>query len=196
MWASWGRPGGSWFPMKILKPIPSLIVGLVVGSSTPSLLHLYHSFPHALSCTHSPIHWSILSYVLAWQSERKQSCWRISHAIVGCSGHWCDPAMTWDNMSEMHCDVTCFAHNYKSWEFQHWDSGPAMLESMVGRRRIVWGSAWQRRVEVHSLGWHRLGRIEMVTWIVVVFGKPVRSWEMTSLGTQLHSGTVLVDSYP
>jgi hypothetical protein len=31
------------------------------------------------------------------------------------------------------------------------------------------------RVEVHSLGWYRLGRRELGTWIIVGDGKPVRA---------------------
>jgi hypothetical protein len=33
----------------------------------------------------------------------------------------------------------------------------------------------QRRVEVHSLGWYKLGGRELGTWIVVGVGKPVRA---------------------
>ena len=34
---------------------------------------------------------------------------------------------------------------------------------------------WQRRVEVHSLGWCRLGRRELGTWIVLSYGKSYES---------------------
>jgi hypothetical protein len=44
---------------------------------------------------------------------------------------------------------------------------------------------WQRRVEVHSLGWCKLGRRELGTWIVVRVVKPMRSWVLTSLGSQV-----------
>jgi hypothetical protein len=53
---------------------------------------------------------------------------------------------------------------------------------------------WQRRVEVHSLGWCKLGSIDLGTWIVVRDGDVVRGWVLTSLGIQVHSGTILVDS--
>jgi hypothetical protein len=44
---------------------------------------------------------------------------------------------------------------------------------------------WQRRVEVCSLGWCKLGRRDLGTWIVVRYGKPVRAWVLTSLGRQV-----------
>jgi hypothetical protein len=44
------------------------------------------------------------------------------------------------------------------------------------------------------LGRYRLGIRELGTWIVVGAGKLVRAWEMTGLGTKVHSGTILVDS--
>jgi hypothetical protein len=53
----------------------------------------------------------------------------------------------------------------------------------------------QRRVEVHSLGWCKLGSKELGTWIFVRARNPMRAWVLTSLGSQVHSGTVLVDSY-
>jgi hypothetical protein len=49
-----------------------------------------------------------------------------------------------------------------------------MLEALAGRRRNTRGTAWQRRVEVHSLEWHRLGRRDMGTWIVVGVRQPMR----------------------
>jgi hypothetical protein len=78
-------------PRKILKPIPGLIVGLVVGSFTPSLLHSYHSFPHTLfhSLTHSLIHPH-----LRLGLEKGKELPKTSHGTVGCSGRWCDLAMT------------------------------------------------------------------------------------------------------
>jgi hypothetical protein len=47
------------FPTKILKPIPGLILGLVICSSSPSPLSypiLFLMHPHTLACTHLPIH--------------------------------------------------------------------------------------------------------------------------------------------
>jgi hypothetical protein len=41
-----------------------------------------------------------------------------------------------------------------------------------------------------------LGRRELGTWIVVGVEKLVRSLELIGLGTQVHSITVLVESYP
>jgi hypothetical protein len=43
-------------------------------------------------------------------------------------------------------------------------------------------------------GWCKLGRREMGTWIFVRAGKPMRAWVLTGLGSQVHSGTILVDS--
>jgi hypothetical protein len=43
------------------------------------------------------------------------------------------------------------------------------------RRRISLGNAWQRRVEVNSLGWCNLGRRELGTWIVLSVGKACES---------------------
>jgi hypothetical protein len=37
------------------------------------------------------------------------------------------------------------------------------------------GTAWQRRVEVYSLGWCRPGRRELGTWIVVSVGESCES---------------------
>jgi hypothetical protein len=41
---------------------------------------------------------------------------------------------------------------------------------------------WQRRVEVHSLGWCRLGRRELGTWIVVSVGKSCESLSVDWFG--------------
>jgi hypothetical protein len=83
--------------MKLLKPTSGLMGGLVVGSFSPSLFHSHHSIPHALSCTH--LHESTylfidpsIIHVLAW--GKGAELLKISHGIVGCSGHLCDPAMT------------------------------------------------------------------------------------------------------
>jgi hypothetical protein len=39
-----------------------------------------------------------------------------------------------------------------------------------------------------------MSRRELGTWLVVRFGNPVRAWMLTGLETQVHSGTILVDS--
>jgi hypothetical protein len=44
---------------------------------------------------------------------------------------------------------------------------------------------WKRRVEVPSLGWCKLGRRELGTWIAVRDGKPMRAWVLTGLGRQV-----------
>jgi hypothetical protein len=44
------------FPTKLLKHTSSLMGGLFIGLFSPSILHSHHSIPHALSCTHLPIH--------------------------------------------------------------------------------------------------------------------------------------------
>jgi hypothetical protein len=41
---------------------------------------------------------------------------------------------------------------------------------------------WQRRVEVHSLGWCRLGRRDLGTWIVVTVGKSCESLSVDWFG--------------
>ena len=66
------------------------------------------------------------------------------------------------------------------------NKGEGLPEGLCGRE-------WWRSI---LLGRYRLGTREMGTWIVVGVGKPVRYLEITSLGTQVHSGTILVDSYP
>ena len=85
-------------PQEILKPIPGMIVGLVVGSFSPSLLHLYHSIPHALSCTH--LHAPTYPFIdpsspapVSWLGKGAELL-KNSLNIAGCSGHWCDPAAT------------------------------------------------------------------------------------------------------
>jgi hypothetical protein len=83
-------------------------------------------------------------------------------------------------MSEMCWPVSNVSHSYESSRvltLRFWTSFPR-----AGIRRRT---AWQRRVEVHSLGWCKLGRREMGTWIVVRVGKPMKAWVLTGLGSQL-----------
>jgi hypothetical protein len=84
-------------PSKLLKLASGLIGGLIVGSFSPSLLHSHHSVPHALSFTHlhAPTYSFIdpsIIHVLA--RGKGAELLKISHGIVGCSGRWCDLAMT------------------------------------------------------------------------------------------------------
>ena len=53
---------------------------------------------------------------------------------------------------------------------------------------------WQRKMEVRSLGWCNMGRRDLGTWISMSVGNPVSASEMIGLGSQVHSGIVLVDS--
>jgi hypothetical protein len=39
-----------------------------------------------------------------------------------------------------------------------------------------------------------MGRRELGTWIAVRVGKPMRAWVLTGLESQVHSGTIIVDS--
>jgi hypothetical protein len=87
-------------PCEILEPIPGLIVGLfvgqwslIIGSSTPSLLHFIYLFPSRPSM-HSLTHPLIHPHLRLGLVKGKELL-RINHRLVGCSGRWCNPAMTW-----------------------------------------------------------------------------------------------------
>jgi hypothetical protein len=85
------------FLTKLLKPASGMMEGLVVGSFSPSLMHSYHSIPHALSCTHlhAPTYSFIDPSVIRVLAQGKGvELLKVSHVIVGSSGRWCDPAMT------------------------------------------------------------------------------------------------------
>jgi hypothetical protein len=91
-------------PHKILKPAPGLLGGLVDCSFTPSFtLILTHPLAHWFmrSFTFSLIHSShpYLSLIDPSSSAclglgKGNELLKSSHGIVGCSGRWCNPAMT------------------------------------------------------------------------------------------------------
>jgi len=192
MWASWGRPGGSWFPTKLLKLASGLMGGfdwwLLHWFPIPSFISLTHF--HAY--TYPFIDPSIIC-VLAW--EREPNCWRISHEIVGCNGHWCNPAMTWDLdvWDALDCAlVFSQLRVLRVLALRFWTiyvGGPKIKGEVLSKGLHC--REWWRSI---LLGQYRLGRRDLGTWIVVDVGKPMRYWELIGLGTQVLSGTILVDS--